>query len=166
VSTQLPDAVTQALESLHVLIQGLYAQGFPFEDAEDCAQDAVVRLLKHPDQIEGIELPSAWLSRVARRRALDLRKKRRPRFGYTPGHNDPIDPGTAPLDGLCNREALDALLCAIEKLPDLYQHVFGLWVQGSTCKEIASALEQNVGTVRSQVHRALKRLRVILVKHE
>ena len=56
--------------------------------AEDCVQDAAERALVHWPREGMPRSPAAWLTTVARNRALDILRRRQTRAGEAPGARD------------------------------------------------------------------------------
>lgn len=122
--------------------------GDPHE-AEDAVQDAFVRYLeKAPD---GLENPSAWLTRV-----LVNGCKSRLRLAWR--RVGPL-PDTLPAPGPEEREELEELFSLPpEDRAVIHLHYFEGWSTG----EIAGLLACRPGTVRSRLFRARERLKKLL----
>ena len=105
--------------------------------------------------------PSTWLMMIARSRAIDHLRKRRPE----PRDPQLIDLGAAQddLDELHERWWLAAVL---GELPEEESEPLRLrFADGLTQTEIATALDLPLGTVKSRMLRGLTRLRPIIERH-
>jgi RNA polymerase sigma factor (sigma-70 family) len=132
------------------------------ESARDVVQDTFLRLCREDLDAVGDHLP-AWLFRVCRNRALDIRKKERPlqRLGevITP------DDGDDPHDRLAKSDDARRVLAALGELPAAQQEVLRLRFQEElSYKEISSVTGHSVGNVGFLIHTGLKCLRRRLVE--
>ena len=130
--------------------------------AEDVQQQVFLEAWQRgPDYDPRRAAPGTWLMMIARSRAIDHQRRRRP---------EPQDPDVAAaLAGGAPDRALEELHDAwwlaamLAELPDAEAEAlrlrFGL---GLTQVEIADRLDLPLGTVKSQMSRALSRLRVVL----
>ncbi len=138
-------------------------------DAEDLVQDAALSACRHFDQFEPGTNFGAWFRKIQvnafyaryrrdRQRAeAERRLEDAPvRPAARPGSFGALDTGPPGLD-------LDAVLGAIGALPPAYRTVASLsFVEDLPYAEIADALRLPVGTVRSRLHRARRKLRRLL----
>lgn len=160
--SQPQDVIDRACASLPSLIQSLANKGFAFDEAEDLAQEAVLRLLEYSTELRS---PEGWLHRVALNRGWDLRKRRRPALGFVPGSDaDPLDASPDALTELCAEEQRQALRTAAERLPVELTCVFCFWWQGWTPAQIADDTGLQLGTVRRRLARARECLRRALAE--
>ena len=75
------------------------------------------------------------------------------------------DEGLAPVDDAIRGEATRLLHVAIAGLPEEYQQVINLRdIKGLELEEIAKMIGKSVNSVRSLRHRAIKRLRMELIR--
>lgn len=136
-------------------------------DAEDLAQEALVRLVRSPAQVEHAE---AYVLRIASNLLRD--RFRRDRSHHT-GLHDPFDdalhelpseePGTD--DVYASRERLERLLSALDELSPRCRQVFLLQrYEGMTYTAIARQLQVSVSAVEKHMMRALLHLQARLAE--
>lgn len=131
------------------------------EMAEDVVQDVFLRLVRDGERVSydpcrGDVGP--WLRAVTRNLAIDrLRSLGRERRARS------IDVAPTDFDVLAHIDAsrqLDLLRRSLAQLPAVYRELVGLaYDQGLTHTQIASVLEQPLGTVKSRLRHALAALR-------
>jgi RNA polymerase sigma-70 factor (ECF subfamily) len=136
--------------------------------AEDLVQETYLRALRAAD---GFDLQQygirPWLLRIMHNLHVSRggRESRQPKSMDT-DHLDsaarqaPYHGGDLPPINLGSFEAMDqALVAALEELPQEYKTVLMLWaVEEFSYKEIAETLAVPIGTVMSRLHRARQRL--------
>lgn len=129
------------------------------EDAEDVAQEAFARAFRAFHQLRDRHRFRAWLVRLTWRLALDRRRSDRRREAREQIHVDvlPTSIGAETVDsGYRARE----LWRAIDALPDKLRMTLVLAnVEGHDLAEVASLLRVPVGTVKSRLFLARKRLK-------
>lgn len=139
------------------------------EDAQDCAQEAMIKAWRSIGQYRGNASLSTWLYRIAVSCCLDaLRAAARRGIGDTL----PVDelaeegitvPDTAPTpeEATLASAERDALRTALADLPDDYREPLELYaLEGMGYDAIGKALHVPLGTVKSRIARA----RIILAK--
>ena len=151
------------------------------EDAEEATQEAfmdVLRGLKRYD-VEGSARFETWLYRVTVNRCKTrLRRKRLPsadweemeeRLERIPSDQDAVDGQTSghvagdPEGLTLQQEEKGRLWAAVNQLGDLHREVILLrYGQEFSYEEIAEALDINIGTVKSRLFNAHKKLKEIL----
>ncbi len=118
----------------------------------------------------------SWLFRIAINRLRDeMRRRKRQAVGYG-------ESGTAQSQDLVNltssssqnaqsqttletREAIDTMRQAMQQLPDSDRQILELrHLGGLSYKQIADTLEQPLGTVLARQHRALKKLKSLMIE--
>ena len=127
------------------------------ESARDVVQDTFLRLCREKPSDVADHL-AAWLFRVCRNRALDVRKKERSLTPLaqrderrTEGRENPH--GVLELD-----EATRLVLAALDGLPPTQQEVLRLrFLEELSYKEIASITGHSIGNVGFLVHTGIKR---------
>jgi RNA polymerase sigma-70 factor (ECF subfamily) len=141
-------------------------------DAEDLAQDAIVRALRFAGQFTPGTNFGAWMRTIVRNTAIN--RTRHERTAPRPARSEdglaaiesaparpgaPTDPEIVPTS--VDRDELSAPLAkALEDLPDDYRVVLHLWaVGGYRYREIAEIVGCPIGTVMSRLHRARTQLR-------
>lgn len=128
------------------------------EAAEEMAQNAFVRMFRRLDTFERRGNFRAWLRRLTVNCAIDyLRKYRRPLFLVE--EFDPTLEPSEPNAALRQLERED-VLALLQQLPVSYRLVFNLFVlEEYTHPEIAEELGISVGTSKSNLSRARRKLR-------
>ena len=138
-------------------------------EAEDLTQDAFLQVFRSIGNFRGDSAFSTWLHRIAVNTVLmKLRRKRPPMFSLDePASPDSpslwlelgkIDPN---LSGAIDRISLRR---AIQELPAGCRKIFGLHeVHGYQHHEIAELLDCTVGNSKSQLHKAKRKMRSLLL---
>lgn len=130
--------------------------------AEEVAQDVFLALSRHLDGLQSDEHLLAWLRRVAVHRATDALRRRASRVDFTAAEFDEQRTvaadahGSGPAGPAANR--MEILVASLP--PPQRAMVLLRYQEDMTPAEIAAALSMPVGTVKSQLQRALKLLRV------
>ena len=135
------------------------------EDAQDCLQDAMIRVYKAISSFKGQSSFATWLYRITTNTCLDELRRRKTR--QSTSLDGLLDTGWSPTDDLDTPER-HALMSekrreierAIAQLPeDMRAAVVLRDIQGFSYDEIAHMLGANVGTVKSRISRGRERLR-------
>jgi RNA polymerase sigma-70 factor, ECF subfamily len=134
-------------------------------DADDAAQEAMIRIVRGLDHFDGRASFSTWSYRIATNAALDeLRKRsRRPQLHVVrddrsvPGTADPVDElAERRVESVADRIAIDA---ALAELPDEFRVPVVMRDIGDLdYAEIAEALSVPLGTVKSRIARGRRML--------
>lgn len=136
--------------------------------AEDVLQDTFLLVWQKAGQFPTLRTsPLAWLTTMARHRAIDLLRRRRPEtpLEWTDSHgqthqHDVAAPGASPLQQLLDQQADGQLgLCLGRLEPDPRQAVTLAYLEGLTHDELARRLDKPLGTVKAWIRRSLLRLR-------
>jgi RNA polymerase sigma-70 factor (ECF subfamily) len=153
---------------------GLRLTGSP-RDAEEIAQDAFVRayraLTRYPaEQVRTLKL-RAWLFQVTVNVARNRARTRRPSetaLASLDGSRDgladlPDEDAEQPEQAAERHDEQDRVAAVVASLPERYRAAVVLrHIQGLSYQEIAAALGQPAGTVKSNVHRGVAYLRAAL----
>ena len=140
------------------------------EDAQDCMQEAMVRVYRALSGFKGQSSFSTWVYRITMNSCLDELRRRKNRMtssldamlenGFAPS-----DDGDTPEQSSLRSEQRRALERAIRELPeDMRAAIVLRDVQGLSYEEIAQALEANVGTIKSRISRGREKLRGVLLE--
>ena len=142
------------------------------ETAEDCAQEAMLRIWRNLGSYRGECALESWVYRIAANCCMDwLRKKKRDRSvsiepmaeqGFDP---EDSSPGTE--DQAVARDEQEQLREAIAKLPeDQREALIMTQLEKIPYEEAARSLGVSEGTIKSRVNRAKARLKEILTAGE
>ncbi len=137
------------------------------DEADALTQDCFVKAFGNLHSYDGRAAFTTWLTRIAINSCLDaLRRRRREGLRAEPLEDEegPLerlpDTGADPEQHAIQRQAVTRLRVAEERLPERQRRIFRLRFYGELeLAEIAEALEVHVGTVKTQLHRAVHRLR-------
>jgi RNA polymerase sigma-70 factor, ECF subfamily len=137
--------------------------------ADDCAQETLLRLWLNRDRYEPTGRFSTYLFQIGKHYWLNQRKKRAARTldagEITEG--DGSARGTGPEAAVLRQERSTRLHGAIRHLPPAYRSVFELGhLEGLKYAEIACRLGIPLGTVKSRMAEAVRRLRAALENEE
>jgi RNA polymerase sigma-70 factor (ECF subfamily) len=166
-----PDLVDRHRDRLYTIALRLLGDG---RDAEEVAQDALVRAFRamqgyEGDRVAGLRL-RPWLASIAVNLARNRRRRadeRRPPSQLEPmldaGFDVPLDGRAGPEHQADRREAQRELAAALLGLtPAVRAAIVLRHVDGMSVAETAEALGRPEGTVKAQVHRGLRELRAQL----
>ena len=143
------------------------------EDAADMTQEAFIKAYNSLQSFRGDSKFSVWLYRIVSNVCLDfLRSKyRRPTVSLSVEDDDGEDAQLDVADESQSPELLldrkltrDSVRRGLDSLPPDYRQILLLReIQGLSYDEIAQALSLEVGTVKSRIFRARKRLCTFLI---
>lgn len=142
------------------------------EDAQDCLQDAMLRIYKALPNFKGLSSFSTWVYRIAMNTCLDELRRKKVRqaqsldtlmeSGYSPQ-----DPGETPeshAEASAMRKEIEK---AIGDLPqDMRAAIVLRDIHGYSYEEISDILDTNVGTIKSRISRGREKLREVFVKQK
>ncbi|HZR34238.1 MAG TPA: sigma-70 family RNA polymerase sigma factor [Nevskia sp.] len=162
-------AFAQLYEACSAHLFGLLLRILQRRDwAEEALQDCFLKIWQKSETYEPARgAPLTWLSSIARYRALDLLRMKRPEVEMPEEGEEPplalADPGQDPVDGAIEGEGLGRLKDCMRGLQDEQRRsVLLAYYEGYTHQELAQAMDAPLGTVKSWVRRGLSRLRECL----
>lgn len=135
------------------------------EDAQDCLQEAMLRVYRAIGGFKGQSSFSTWVYRITMNTCLDeLRRKKNRQSTSLDSLLDmgwsPSDDTNAPEKQAMRSELRRNLNRAIQELPEEMRSAVVLRdIQGFSYEEIAHMLEINVGTIKSRISRGREKLR-------
>lgn len=138
------------------------------EDAQDCLQDAMLRVYRSIGGFKGQSSFSTWVYRITMNTCLDELRRRKTRSASSldtmlEGGWSPTDGENGPEKQAVASEQRRVLNSAIADLPeDMRSAIVLRDVQGFSYEEIAEMLEVNIGTIKSRISRGREKLRQIL----
>ena len=141
-------------------------------DADDAAQEAMIRIVRNLDKFDGRAAFGTWAYRIATNAALDelRRRKRRPQLHVVDADDDdrplePVDPlADREVEAVADRVTIDA---AFAELPDEFRTPVVMRDVGDLdYAEIAIALDIPIGTVKSRIARGRRMLVERLGNHD
>lgn len=135
------------------------------DDAQDCLQEAMLRIYRAISGFKAQSTFSTWVYRVTMNTCLDELRKRKNRPNTS--LDGLLDAGWSPVDGdesperhALRGEVRRSLQQFIRDLPeDMRSAVVLRDVEGYSYEEIARILDANVGTIKSRISRGRERLR-------
>lgn len=136
--------------------------------AEDVLQDTFLTVWTRAGQFPTLRTsPMAWLTSIARNRAIDVMRRRRPEtpLQWTDGdgneqQHDLRDESGSPLEQLLAHQAEGQLgLCMGQLDAEPRAAVMLAYFEGLTHDELAARLQRPLGTVKAWIRRSLMRLK-------
>jgi RNA polymerase sigma-70 factor (ECF subfamily) len=154
------DFAARVQEAQQRVFQIAYSVLADVADAEEVAQDAFIRAYRRLPNLREPDKFLAWVSRISFRLALNRRRDQRRRLvrdaAWYAGRPDTVVDGAR--KGI-DRVILDRVRMEIDRLPAKLRMVLLLSaVDGMEAREVAEVLNIPVGTVRSRLYLARKRL--------
>jgi RNA polymerase sigma-70 factor (ECF subfamily) len=149
------------------------------EDAEEVAQDTLLKVFESFDQLQDPERVKAWVFRIAKNYCLMKRRKSvfapdreysldelLPGAGEAPRAVQVPDTGELPEDHVLRVELGSRLEEALRELPDTYRSVVLLRdVEGLSTAEAAGILDLSEDVVKQRLHRGRLALRKSLAPY-
>lgn len=130
-------------------------------DVEDVVQETFLQIWHRSEQYNPDKAsPAGWLTLIARSRALDLIRRRKPGQqgeGVEPSFDHDISLG------LIQDESRAQVRAAMSRLPQDQREVIRMaFLGGMTHEQIASSLHLPLGTVKTRIRLGLRRLKQML----
>jgi RNA polymerase sigma-70 factor (ECF subfamily) len=123
------------------------------DEADDALQETFLAVARDPEAVATARSPRAWLLGVARNIARGRTRAAIRRRNHPLPEDYPAAPPAA------EDSRLEDMRRAIDRLPEGQREVLALRLQQElSYEEIAEALDIPVGTVRSRLHHAVRRL--------
>lgn len=126
--------------------------------ARDVVQHTFMQLCKQPPEKIAAKL-TPWLYSVCRNRTLDELKANKRTKTSTADFDSFSSTFENPADQAENEDLLKHLKQQFNALGESEREVIELWSRGLDTADIAEVLEKKPGTIRVNLHRAIKRLR-------
>lgn len=141
------------------------------EDAQDCAQEALLRAFRAFDHFRQEASPKTWLYRIAYNTCIDELRRRRGVVSLDSLRDDGFDvadeKATNAYERLAQQERYALLQSAVEKLPEDQRAVLILRdFQQLSYDEMAETLKQPVGTIKSRLNRAREKVKKLIEQAE
>lgn len=148
------------------LLSFIYKMAKDRQLTEDIGQEVFLRAYKKIgrfDYSRGVPF-SAWLFAMARNKAISaLRKKGRERplpidqvaDSLTDGRNNPEE-------DMLDREKLSVVAASLRQVPEPFRKVLSMSLAGCSLEKIACQERVTIGTVKSRLFRARKRMRLLV----
>lgn len=125
------------------------------DSAEDLLQETFLQALRGADRLAEVASPRAWLFGIARNVARTAMRRRR----------SAALPEQVVAQATQTNSALEGMRESIDQLPIAQREPLQLRIAyGLTYEEIATVLDIPLGTVRSRLHHAVRRLRDEMVE--
>jgi RNA polymerase sigma-70 factor, ECF subfamily len=132
------------------------------DDAEDVAQDALLRAFHRLSRFRGESSFRAWLLRITHNAALATLEQRRPQQAASEEEGG-ADPARGPAEELERAERRERLARKLGELRPTHRAVLVLRdLEGMSYEEIAEVTEMPLGSVKGRLHRARDELIEIL----
>ncbi|MDR1958851.1 MAG: RNA polymerase sigma factor [Planctomycetaceae bacterium] len=158
------------LETFRALEAELFGMLYHFlgnrEDAGDAMQDTFIRCWNRRESFSAIENKRAWIFKIAYNISIDLRRSAWHRRKKTFQEGEAALMSTMKEDAVheaVNREEIALLRHAVTNLDDMEKDVFLLRQNGNlSFEQIAGMLEIPVGTAKTRMRRAVRKLHDLL----
>ena len=135
-------------------------------EAEDIVQTVFLKVYSNLDKYDETKASlSTWIYTITRNTVCDYLKEKRDHPVIELIENT-VYSAEEPDDSLLNKEALEELACALEKLPQIERDVIILiYYHGKPKTEVAKILDITYGQLRYLHDKALSRLKETLSRH-
>ena len=147
----------------HIVVRAARAVVGRGDEAEDVAQEALLKAFRHIGRFRGEASVKTWLLAITWRHALSHRRSIAVRMRRFVTADEPFDPpATAPLQdkALADLELQRSVARAVRSLPAKYREALMLFATGDhTFDEMSQALGVPAGTLKWRVSEARRRLK-------
>ena len=128
------------------------------DEAKDIAQESFLRAYRRLNTFRPDRPFSRWLFVIARNASLDALRRRRRAAALPANETAQLEPG--PEEAALRNDEAERVHHALETLPGHYRDVLEMYyVRSMRYREIADALGVPLGTVKTHISRAKRRLR-------
>ena len=143
------------------------------EDAQDIAQEALIKAYKNIDKFDFNSSFSTWLYRITVNACIDEMRRRKGRESISIDAEDEEsglavqieDTSLGAEERVIQNETVSEVRAAIDKLSEEHKTVIILRdLQDMTYEQVAQTLDLSIGTVKSRLARARKSLKDIILK--
>ncbi len=166
VATRDRDAFAAVYRATSAKLWGIVLRILPRRDlAEDVLQDVYVKIWERAGSFDPAKAsPITWMASIARNRAIDEIRRRRPvSIEETPEALDVAEGGADPLERAQQSEELRRLKTCLEGLePERREMVLLAYYSGLSREELAQRYSHPVNTIKTWLHRSLTQLRKCL----
>ena len=134
-------------------------------EAEDLTQNIFLGIHRSLPNFRGEARFNTWVYRIAMNHCLEYRRRKRPELFALDEHEDIVDqrPEIEPEASALRGEVSSEINCALSRLSSAHKDVIVLHeLHGLTYQEVATLLEIPVGTVKSRLFNALKKMRELM----
>lgn len=161
------DAFAAVYRATSKKLWGVVVRILPRRDvAEDVLQDVYVRIWERAGSFDPAKAsPITWMATIARNRAIDEIRIRRPVSSIedAPQALNLADTGLDPLDSAQQSDELRRLQMCLEGLePERREMVLLAYYSGLSREELAKRFAHPVNTIKTWLHRSLAQLRECL----
>jgi RNA polymerase sigma-70 factor (ECF subfamily) len=133
------------------------------EDADDVSQECLIKIFRKLDAFKGNSSLYTWIYRIATNEALNLlRKRKRRRTEDMQSHQQEVRQRAAEVF-LESSDIEEALIQALDQLPEKQKLVFQLRYFGKqTYEEISRVTNTTIGGLKANYHHAVQKITAIL----
>jgi RNA polymerase sigma-70 factor (ECF subfamily) len=163
-SRALEQAIDQYGAYVATVVRNVLGASGTMEDAEELSADVFYTLWTHCETIMPGKL-KPWLGAVARNRAKDFLRQRRP---VLPMDEDILSiPTDSPETAVLEHAQKQVLFDAIDAMTEPDREIFlRYYYKFETMEEVAQRMQLPIGTVKTKLHRGRKHLKEILTEQE
>jgi RNA polymerase sigma-70 factor (ECF subfamily) len=135
------------------------------DEANDIAQDAFFRAYKRLGEFEPGRPFARWIFVIARNAALDSLRRRRRSAAFVAETPQQLDDVVSPEDLVLQNDEASRVHAALASLPPRYRDALELYyLRDMRYRDIALALDVPIGTVKTFISRAKRRLKTDLAE--
>jgi len=158
-----PDHERELVDRYKNLVFGMIARTLPDRSqAEDLAQDVFLRVHRGLPYFRGEARLSTWIYRIVANVCMQDRGRGTSSVSFDDANARVSAPAAADRHA-ADLELRDRLEKAIAQLPAQYRLLIAAhYLQGVQYEDLAEAMNMPLGTVKTQLHRAKRQLRMLL----